>query len=243
MLSDIPVDNRKIIEQLKEDFTNSLLVPRIRCLIVHGSSLFQEDGDGNSDIDLELVLAYHIRVDIDLVKEIIIKNKVKAECQVRYVNEITDDRGLILRTGYKIFMYFAYSNGITLIGDNIYVNLIKRLTGKMVKRSLLISIQLHFKDIRKTYLGGAPAEIVNKNIERFLFDVCLYLGLIDYRKLGTKNVFEAEKRCCIEELLKRFGGCLGDNDIRTLKLFGRKKERGQFCAEMFEVINKIMSLI
>jgi len=140
-------------------------------------------------------------------------------------------------------MYYAYSNGITLIGKNIYKDLIKKLKNQSVEKSLLTSIQIYYKDIRKTYLANSHPYIVNKNIIRTLFDVCLYLKLIDYRELGTKKVFEQETNACVELIIDHFARVLNPPDVKLLRLFQNNYLQRKSSTFVFPVIDKIISNI
>ncbi len=236
MLKQIPFPNRHYIKAYKEAFKKSKIHENIKCLIVHGSSLFKPFSNDFSDIDLELVLKKHSNDDYKIIKEIIQNSSVPTECQLRYTNELTDPKGLIQYTKYKIFMYFAYSNGITLIGNNIYKDLCKKIDDKTAKFSLLLTAQIYFKDIRKSFFANSHPYIVNKNIMRTLFDLCLFLDLIDYKKLGTKEVFELETISCVNLIIDRFKNVLSDSDIKTLLLFQKKFQKLEYCIEVIPIV-------
>jgi len=89
-------------------------------------------------------------------------------------------------------MYYAYANGICLIGKNIYTELIKQLKEEDVKRSILITTQIMFKDIRKSFTANASPYEVNKNIMRTFVGICMFDGLLDYKKIGDIEFFEEE---------------------------------------------------
>jgi len=243
MLDNIPLPNRDFISLYKHEFESSLLSDRIECLIVHGSSLYKPFINEFSDIDLELILKKPKKNDYHIIKCIIKKNTIPTECQLRYLNEISDIKGTIYQTKYKIFMYYAYSNGLCLIGNNVYQKLIKNLSGKTVKQSLLITIQISYKDIRKSFFADANPYIINKNIIRTLFDVSLYLGLVDYKTLGTKETFQLEATSCIQLLKIFYNTILLPSDIQKLEIFQQKYLKIELFQDILPVIDKIISNI
>jgi len=188
----------KIKTGFSEKFGN-----RIVCLIHHGSSVYQEINSPISDIDLELVLDRHEQGDYRLVREIISDKEIKVECQLRYLNELTNSDGLINRSSYKIFMFFAYANGTCLIGNNFYKKLSGELEPKEVIRSLLISAQIAYKDIRKMYLAKEDTLVVKKQVKIFIVDLLIALKVLDYQNLGKNKFFENININCLDSSIRK----------------------------------------
>lgn len=236
--------NKKIILDIKKSFQNSKLNSRIICLIIHGSSLFYPLNNNhlNSDIDLELILEKPEPEDYQIIKNIINKSKIKIECQLRYLEEIENQKSLIFLSHYKIFMYFAYANGICLIGKNIYRNLVKDISYKTIEESLLISAQIYFKDIRKSLFKGDIPYWVNKNIGYALLDICLIEGFLDYRRLGEKVILKEEKWAFIRPIIKNYSLFLNKIDKKILKEFAKKYHKKKIFEQIFPVINKIFKI-
>lgn len=240
-LRGITKSNRKIISDIKRRFRESKLGPRIVCLIVHGSSLFYPL-DSNSDVDLEMILKNPQEKDYKIIKEIISQTRVKIECQLRYLKEIETKKSLIAFSSYKVFMYLAYANGVCLLGRNIYKDLTKTISDEAVKKSLLISAQIYFKDIRKSFFRGADPYWVNKNVGYALLDVCLSEGFLDYRQLGKKVILKEEKLGFTRPILKNYSLFLNEKDKKILRDFSAKYRKGEIFERVFPVINKIFAI-
>ena len=245
--NNIPTQNQKYIDIIKKEFEVSLIKPNIVSLIVHGSSLFQSLTERPySDIDIELILIKQTEEDYTIIKEIVGRLPIRMEVQLRYINEITNKHGVILSSYYKIFMYYAYANGYCLIGENVYKKLISELKEKEVKHSILISLQIAFKDIRKKFFSCNNLSTVyetNKCILRFFQLICMYEGALDYKDLGSKKYFDLEKEGYIPLLLELYSEKLSDVDIKTLKIFPKSYIENELNQNIFPCVNNVMKII
>ena len=232
--------NRKVFNRITEQFRESSLFHRVVSLIVHGSTLFSPARiHADKDIDLELILDNYFDNDYKVIKRILHHFKIPIECQIRYKNEIQDNSSLIWRSGYKIFMFFTYSNGICLIGENIYKNILAKIPAKLLERSLLISMQINFKDIRKSYLNNSSAYVVNKNIARTFFNMLLYKRVLKLGDLGTKKYFLYERQAFIPLILKYHSDFLTKDERSKLKTFRNYFRRRILYQPIFSIVNKI----
>ena len=232
--------NRQAILKIKRLFSLSPLNKRITSLIVHGSCLYREVPDnGFTDIDLELILTKQMDDDYQTIKNILSQIKIKTELQLRYKSEIENSNNLIRTLGYKLFTFYGYANGICLIGDNIYQQLIKTLDSKQVKHGILISVQLAYKDYRKIYLNKNSVYMVNKNIMVFLLDILMYEGILDYRKLGTEEYYTQGQNAYIPLFLKHFGKSFSVKDKIRLENFVQFYKISEIYEPVFPVIDKI----
>jgi hypothetical protein len=233
--------NKQEIVFLKNAFEQSAIMPRIASLIVHGSSLHYPltPGEKDSDIDLELILTSDCSTDLNNIREIVKSSTVRVECQLRYLDEIKS--GLIFQSAYKLFMYFAYANGASLIGENIYEQLVRGISEIDVKRSILLSAQIAFKDIRKLFLGGSNEYNVNKGIMQVFRLICMFDGAVDYRKLGCVDYFEHQNEAFVSSILLKYEKLLDEQDVLTLKKFVRYYQSRRFLYEVFLVVNKIVN--
>lgn len=235
--------NKREILKIKRFFIQSALKPRIVSLIVHGSALFNDIASRRSaDIDVELILSESQANDILHIKKIINKIEVPVECQFRYLNEIKPDHGLIRLSLYKIFMYFAYSNGLCLVGNNIYSQLIKKISKEEVRKSILISLQIAFKDIRKVYLSSDNQRAVNKNIARVLLEICLYLDILNYKKLGSNEFNRYARSAYVPLIINKFRRELTKRDIAVLEKFQDRYRQNKIYPPIFSLIQKITNL-
>lgn len=235
--------NHKQFKIIRDAFLKSSIFPRITCLIVHGSSLYYKiESKSERDIDLELILNKPHPRDYFVIKEILDKVGLKIECQLRYLDEIKLSQSMIHITSYKIFMFFAYSNGHCLIGDNIYKKLVKKISNKKIKQSLLISAQIGFKDIRKSFFAGHSNYSINKNIARTLVCICMYEGFLDYREIGNDMFFSQEKIVFAEEIIEGYRDYLDSQNIREYQNFIKCYQKDKLCENFFPVINKIMNI-
>jgi hypothetical protein len=139
-------------------------------------------------------------------------------------------------------MYFAYANGICLIGRNIYRELLKNISVDNLKRSFLISAQMHFKDIRKTFLSGKSNYMVNKNIMRFLKEICVLENILDYKKMGSFVFFKYEQKSYIPLIIKFYKKYLTRKDMEILKNFLIFYRKNLIYDEIFLTTNKILKI-
>lgn len=234
--------NKKAILKLRSLFFSSNLNSRIKCLIVHGSCIYQEIIDDRyTDIDLELILTSSSPRDYLILKSILKKSPIKVECQLRYLDEITLKDNVIKLSSYKLFMYFAYANGVCLLGENIYQKLINDLTDLEIKQSLLISIQIAFKDIRKIYLSKINnVYMINKNIKLVFLDILMYEGTLDYKKLGKAIFFREGDDGYSSLILKLYRRYLNKKDRIIIKKFSESYKLCELDLRIFPVVEKIM---
>lgn len=232
--------NRHTILEIKRLFSSSPLNERVVSLIVHGSCLYREVPDnGFTDIDLELILAEHKEEDYQTIKKILSHIKIKTELQLRYKSEIENSYNLIRTLGYKLFTFYAYANGICLIGENIYQQLIKTLDPIQVKHGILISVQLAYKDYRKIFLNRNSVYLVNKNIMVFLLDILMYEGILDYQKLGSVEFFNLGQNAYIPLFIKHYENYLSTEDKIRLENFVQFYNRCEIYEPVFPVIDKL----
>lgn len=232
--------NNEEINYLRIAFSSSELMPRIVSLIVHGSSLYYPlaFGEKDSDIDLELILDHDEQCDMMIISNIIKQSKVRVECQLRYIDEIKS--GLIFQAKYKLFMFHAYSNGCVLIGENIYNQLINHISEGDIKNSILLSLQIAYKDVRKIYLGGGNEYNVNKGIMQIFRLICMLNGAVDYKKLGTSKYFELQNDAFVVPVVNSCKSFLSNQDVNILNRFVKYYKSRRYLFEVFSVINKIV---
>lgn len=211
---------------------------RIVCLVHHGSSLFASERNIPSDIDLELILERREVGDEKKIKEIGFGYKIPVGCQMRYLDEIIDPEGLIKKTGYKIFMYFAYSNGKTLLGKNIYKQLVNGLKDQEVKDSLLISAQIALKEIRKKYLSGRNWSEIKKQMRVYLTDLLMYQGAIKYQLLGTKSIYDNGKDIFASTISKAYPDLMQDIEVEKFSKLTQKNGNETTVELVFEIAQK-----
>ncbi len=236
----IPKENKEYVTKFRNAI-NKNFGNRIVFLGLHGSSRHNALApDYISDIDLELILDIVKPTDLSKIKNIVLGVPVKVECQVRSYFEIQNNKSLIHKTKYKIFMYNAYANGITLLGKNIYKELIKKFNNKQYKDSLLFNIQLEWKDIRKKYLGNKKAVELNKTIEVFLFDILLYFNVINYRDLDKKKIFEAKRYNVYELSSNYFSSILTQKEREFLFEYQKIHASKKFDIFIIEPLEKLL---
>lgn len=239
---DIKLNQDKFI-RIKKAFKNSLISSRIICLLVHGSSQYYKiKKDSERDIDLELILDTPKKNDYLVIKKILDEVGIRNECQLRYLREIISRDDLIYITSYKIFMFFAYSNAHCLIGNNIYKELVKKIPEDKVKQSLLISAQIAFKDIRKSFFANCSNYVVNKNIIRMLVCICIYENILDYHNIGEAEFFNQETKGFIKIITKKYINYLSLVEIQELQNFVKCYQENKLFTNVFPVIEKIMEI-
>jgi hypothetical protein len=240
-LAALPSFNEPVIRSLKSAFKDSSLSSRIVCLIVHGSSLYRPLNENpNADIDLELVLCEAAEGDAFAIRALVCQSPIKVECQYRYLCEITTQEGLLRRSQYNLFSFFAYRNSICLLGSNIYTALAHSLSSDEVRQSLVISTQLAFKNIRKLYLAQAANYEVNKMTLRFLHFLGMASGFINASEIGTEA--HARSNGIFDAFKDNYQGRMPQVDIDHLAKFQACLSDGDFHAPMIEVCARICSI-
>lgn len=237
MINDVDILVRGITKEvagkIEEQFGQ-----RIVCLIHHGSSLFATKRDRPSDIDLELILDRREAGDEKKIREIGLGYKIPVGCQMRYLDEIVNPRGLIKKTGYKTFMYFTYANGETLLGRNIYKQLVNELKDQEVRDSLLISAQIALKEIRKKYLSGRDWPEIKKQMKVYLTDLLMYQGDIKYQLLGTKSVYDSGKDMFVGILSDAYPDLMQDIGAENLSELTQNNGNEVTMELVFEIAQK-----
>jgi len=236
----INIENLKESDQIKNAFLESTISNRIIFLGRHGSSLYKKVTlEIESDFDLELILDRSETNDFATIKSVLDMLPFKIECQLRYRNEI-EKNGLIDLTSYKIFMYLVYANSISLIGENIYKQIVKNVSQKDVRKSFLISSQIALKDTRKVYFADKSNYEVNKQVARFFICICLYFGYIDRKYLGSKELFLLTEDGSITDLvLKSFSKYLLEPEKEVINSFKQGLIGGGINAEILKVITDL----
>lgn len=232
-------ERNKIIDSFK----NSGLLPRIVFLGNHGSSLYKEiKKESESDFDIEIILDNPQSDDCLTIKNIVKAFPFRAECQLRYESEL--NTGMIKASSYKVFMYYVYAHSELLLGKNLYADLVGELDNLAIRKSLLISAQIAFKDIRKSYIADKTPYEVNKNIVRFLACTCFYFGIFSSQDLGTRKIFElSETGDIVNTFLEKFNGSIDANEKATILQFKDSLKAGKFFNPIFAVISSIAEKI
>lgn len=237
-------ENISYIKKLKKLFKSNFTKNRIIFLGVHGSSRYNALAPNyTSDIDLELILDKVQPVDLLSIKEILSVIPVKIECQIRSIFEIENSKSLVHRTNYKTFMYFAYANSITLLGKNVYKKLINKFTEKEYRDSFLITIQLLWKDIRKSFLTNKPDYEINKLLEVFLFDVLLFFGHIDFKNLDKKKIFESKRFNVYKISAQYFSDLFSSKEKEYLLSYTKNHSSGLFDINILTHLEKILRFL
>lgn len=234
------IRNKQYVDELQNAFAKSGLADRIVSLIYHGSSMYKALGlDPSTDIDLELILSEPKPEDYGEIYSICHQLDVPIECQVRYLAELQGEHSVIGATSYKIFMWFAYANGILLLGkENIFQTLISTITSDQIDTGLLICIQLAYKDIRKTFLAGRLAAAL-KNVRVFLFDLLLFKKVFEIRNLGSFEMYVAGEKWYLNEVEAVFPGLLTTEEKNLLMALSENN----FPEDAFPELMRVMDTL
>ncbi|MCX6739427.1 MAG: hypothetical protein NT098_05280 [Candidatus Parcubacteria bacterium] len=236
--------NSEVIKLIVDKFVASTISSRIMFLGNHGSSLYKKiEQNSESDIDLELVLSVPEIGDYLEILKLLKQIPVKIECQLRYYSEFENNQ-LVDLSNYKLFMYFEYANGITLIGKNVYKEISERISSESYAKSLLISMQIAYKDIRKAYLGGGSAYLINKQVVRFFLCFAFYSGLVDYRKLGTEEVFSLfVNGDVIDVVTEAFSDYFSTTEQSIIHDFKKCLLKNEIDERIFVVVNNFANMV
>jgi|GEM_PF-1646649 len=233
--------NEALITSVRDKFADSHLASRIVCLLVHGSALHHSlENNPQSDIDLELVLSESCEGDALFIRGVVSSCPVKIECQYRYLSEVCSQDGLVRRSKYNLFGFFAYNNSVCLLGTNIYTSLVSELPRDEVEHSLVIGTQLAFKNVRKFYLAGAPAHEVNKMVVRFLHFLGMAASFIDVTEIGTKAHGSTE--IIIGAVATAYRDRLTSDDLAHLMIFAARYRGSEFYTPIVEVCSRIRTI-
>lgn len=235
--------NQKEIDFLKKAVLSSNLADRILTLIIHGSSLyFPLIERPYSDIDLEMILESSKDGDAEIIQAIVKCCPFKVELQYRYYSELSNENSVIHTTQYKTFMFFAYSNGILLYGKNIYAELAKDLSISQLRKSTRITMQISFKDIRKSYLITSNGYDVNKNVMRFFRELGLLYDKLNYNQIGTKEILTLEADGYVNIIKEIFIYGLTKSSLEHLDRFAIAYKKIELYPPIIEVTAEILKL-
>lgn len=201
----LPVANRDMFARIRETFLSAPFAADIAALVTHGSALYYPLRDRSfSDVDLELVLRHRTPQAYEALRQIVASFDARLECNLRFSEDIDDLNRYIRLRGYRLFLSYAYGNGVSLVGRNPYKVLAESLPDDLVRHSILMTLQISLKDVRQSYIAGAEAHVVNKHIALTLEDACLLVGALDYRRLGTREILKHEEKACVPLALRTF---------------------------------------
>lgn len=206
-------DIRKTLDKYSKVVADELLIEILsafgnrRVIFVgwHGSSLFKRVAVkrvDSPDLDIELILDKPTIQDAERLRNILNSQDKNVSIQLRYLDEIRGLESVINRSKYKLFMCFAYANARTLFGNNVYVDLIRKLKKRDVIESLFMYSHFCLKEARKLYINSKGNKITQRLIRRAFYDYCLAKGYVDFRILGTQNSYLDERVRLPEILIK-----------------------------------------
>ncbi len=237
--------NSVLIYKFRDLLINSGFHDEISSLIVHGSSLYRDFKSSNesSDIDFELVLHKISAETLYELKSLISTFEHKISCQVRTVKEINNFNSNLRKSNYRTFIFYSYVNGICLIGNNIYKKVVCEISDEQIFNSIINSIQISYKDIKKFFLKGESSRKVNKTIMRTLEGIILLKRILDYKKLGTEQFYIHAHNAFTSLIIKSFENSLDDQDIAIINSFAESYKNDRMNMEIFKVIDKLIELL
>ena len=170
----------------KQPFSKDLV-----CFIVFGSSVVNSNmGNAPQDVDV-CVVVKNRNADLQSITEFIFKCFPGPDYRIYFQDEI-DSRLPFMDKGVGVFAMEYFANGMSLFGDNIFINKLNEIDKNKIKESYLNKIFEYVVRIREvryslSFDGKYRFWHIHKYIIRLIVDILLYKGIISYKELTHKS--------------------------------------------------------
>lgn len=201
----------RTIEQVRILCEKLSISENIVCLLHYGSLKQKEDFHSNSDLDFHLVLK---KIDLDTLTQIkdIFGFSSKIDLSFHSMDEIVYNNKIIFQNGNQgVYFIHVLSSSETLIGKNIYLDLVKNLDQKEVIRSIIEKIRYYLWFLRRNYVFENNLKIHKKYFIRILKDILILEGAIDYSNISLLN-----NRQIINLYLEKFRSKMNTQEIQLI---------------------------
>lgn len=174
----------------------------IECFLVFGSSVVNNTM-GNSPQDVDVCVVVRNRTaDLQSITEFIFKYFPGPDYRIYFLDELNSSLPFMDK-GVGVFAMEYFADGVSLYGENIFINLLKNVDKNRLKESYLNKIFEYVIRIREVkhslaYDGKYKLWHIHKYSMRLIIDILLYNEIIQYQDLKKNTKFE------LFELAKKF---------------------------------------
>lgn len=200
----------KTVEKIKK-MCETLLGDNLICLLHYGSAKQPEDFSSNSDLDFHLVVKTLDTETLEDIKNIFFTN-AKVDISIHQLDEIIFNDKLIFQNGSQgLYFIYVLANSETILGTNIYPDLIRLIDFQEVKKALLGKMRYYLWLLRQNYLSKECLSTYKKYTIRILQDILIY-----EEKLKPIDLKNLNKRKIISTYLDSFGLDLATQEIKII---------------------------
>lgn len=183
----------------------------IICLLHYGSVKQKEDFNKQSDLDFHIVLK---KIDAQTLRDIkdIFGFSNKIDISIHSLDEIIYQNNLIFQNGNQgLYFMHVLGSSETLVGENIYLDLIPKMDEDQVKKSIIEKIRYYVWLLRKNYVLGNSLRTHKKYFIRIIKDILILEKLIDYSNISTLN-----NRQVVHLFIEKFQHQLSKHELKLV---------------------------
>lgn len=191
----------KEFEEIKRNLPNQPFSRELVCFIVFGSNVVNNNTNRMPD-DIDVCIVVKNRTaDLKQISAYIFSKFKKPDFRIYILDEINNNLNFV-DVGIGVFAIEYFANGVTLYGENIFIEKQKLINKKKLKDSYLNKIFEYILRIRVAYLSKNVTQEykmwhIDKYAIRLLIDILLYRGHIIYSDLKnfTKtNIYDLGRK-------------------------------------------------
>lgn len=198
----------KIRNQIKILCEQMPIRQNIVCLLHYGSVKQKEDFNNESDLDFHLVLK---NIDAQTLRDIrdIFGFSNKIDLSFHSIDEIVYDNNLIFQNGNQgIYFMHVLASSDTLVGENIYLQLIPKINEEQVRKSIIEKTRYYVWLLRRNYVSENNLKVHKKYFIRIVKDILILEKLIDYSNISTLS-----NRQVVHLFIEKFQHQLNEHEI------------------------------
>lgn len=230
----------KIRNQVKILCEQMPIRQNIVCLLHYGSVKQKEDFTNESDLDFHLVLK---KIDEQVLHDVrdIFGFSQKIDLSFHALDEVVYSDELIFQNGNQgLYFMHVLGSSETLVGDNIYLQLIPKMDEKQVRKSIIEKIRYYIWLLRKNYVLRNDIKVYKKYFIRIIKDILILEKLIDYSNISTLN-----NRQVVHLFVDKFQHQLNEHELKLisslLNLEEVKDPEIEYCLVLFaRQVNEIV---
>ena len=212
-------DFENVIKDLQiQPFTKDLV-----CFIVFGSSVVNHNmGKTPDDVDVCVVMSNR-EANLHQVSEFIFGSFEKPDFRIYFQDEIESNLQFMDK-GVGVFAIEYFANGVTLFGQNIFINKLPTIDKAKLKESYLNKIFEYIIRIRGVYVSRNLTHEykiwhIHKYVIRLAIDILLYNDYISYGHLRNLTKYDIIDLCKRYGIIKKDTNVDFDNLVKMYELF------------------------
>ena len=166
----------------------------LTCFIVFGSSVANSNmANAPQDVDV-CVVVNNREADLQSITEFIFKCFPGPDYRIYVLDEIKSELPFMDK-GVGLFAMEYFANGVSLYGDNIFVEALKNISSDKLRDSYMDKVFEYIIRIREVRFslahdGKYRFWHIHKYIIRLIIDILLYENVIKYCDLHSKSKYE-----------------------------------------------------